>query len=201
MPYIIRDKNYQIHDLTPPHTGYNRIQHPHIKDERLVRILFFIFGVITDLLAVAVLAFTIYSPNSQSLKSFLELDENEAVSTKLSGFYILLVSSVLMILVSILGFWSVLVDGRPQLFFYQILTTLLLTLTISGLICIWAYSYAVRWYMSNYITENSNEINKFDSAFFKFQNDNKCCGFMDSNDWLSSKYTYGQREKNRQCSN
>ena len=66
---------------------------------------------------------------------------------------------------------------------------LLLTLTIIGLICVWVYSYAVRWYMYNAIS-NLPEINELDSKFFKLQTTNNCCGFVNSDDWLSSEYTY-----------
>ena len=86
MPYIIRDKNYQIHDQTPPSNGYNRVQHPHIRDERLIRCLFFIFGVLTDLLAVAVIAFTIYSQNSQTLKNFLDTNQDSSTGCCVSYF-------------------------------------------------------------------------------------------------------------------
>ena len=178
MPYIIRDKNYRIHDLTPPHTGYNRIQHPHIRDEKLVRFSFFLFGAITDILAVALLAFALYFPNMQGLKSFLE---SNGTAHYLSGFYIMIVSAILMILISILGFWSVLVDGRPQLYVYQIFTTIFLVLSISGLVCAWIYYYAVRWSMSSIISTSIG----LDSNLMKFQEDNKCCGFINSNDWLS----------------
>ena len=34
------------------------------------------------------------------------------------------------------------------------------------------------------------EINNFDTAFFRLQEMNKCCGFLNSNDWLSSEFTY-----------